>query len=128
MLNIAERFKVLKIFRICAILSLIPVQIDLQSWQLKAPSKTGRWICGLSFGTFVLHTLHTLYKIGSLAYTYSSDPNVQHHQLVIHSVLVMTSAMGTFWYKMLYLDDPELFAKYLNVTLVGKFGGIVQVV
>ena len=120
MLNKAERFRVLKLYRICCNIGLLPFEVDLTSWELKKTSKIKRFICFISFSSFFLHGL---YKIGSLAHSYFLNPNVQPHQLVLHALVAMVCALAIFWYNKVYITDTALYAKCFNITLRGNVGG-----
>ena len=120
MLNKRERYKVLKFFRICSNLGPFPIQVDLETWEVKPASTVKRCVC---FVSYVLFVLHGLYKSGSLVYTYLFVPDAQLHQLIIHANLVMTSTMVAFWYYILYVKSPGLLAAYVKMTLLGNIGG-----
>ena len=120
MLNRAERYRTLEFYRISSFFCLHPIEVDLTNWKLTAPCKTKRWVSCLSL---VILVFHTLYKNGSLVNAYFFDPNVQLHQLVIHAVLAMDSIMIVFYYVVVYISDPHLFAVYVHLTLLGNVGG-----
>ena len=110
----------MKSIRICSIVGLLPTEVDLASRRLNVPSKKNKRISDLFYGLFILHTF---YKCGSLAYVYFFVPNVQLHQLVIHAILAMGSAMTVCWYYSSYVWDQALFFAYVTNTLLGYTGG-----
>ena len=120
MLNRAERYRTLKSYRILSIVGFQLVEVDLTNSKLTASTKRKRWICFLFLGILVFQML---YKNGSLAYAYLFDPNVQLHQLVVHAVLAMAAVMTIYFYAVVYISDYDLFALYVNVTLLGNVGG-----
>lgn len=120
MLNKRERYGFVKVFRICCVVLLFPVEVDLKSWQLKKSSALRRCICLVAYSFFLLHTL---YKIGSLVHTFFFEPTVQLHQLLIHVVVAIASVMCAFWYYEVFIRDPALFAEYFKMTLLGNTGG-----
>ena len=120
MLNRAERLRLFNIFRIWSIVALLPTQVDLVSRRLIVPSRRKQLISLLSYGFFVLHAL---YKSFRLAYAYFFVPDIPLHQLVIHSVLVISSALAAFWLQSAYVTNPASLFSYMNMTLHGNIGG-----
>ena len=120
MLTKSELFKVLKFLRLCSILGPLPIQVNVRTWNLKAPSTIKKCVCAVSYGLVVLHIL---YKNGSLAYAYLFLPHVQLHQFIIHATVAMGTAMCGFWYYMVYIKDPGLFVVCAKTTMTGQIGG-----
>jgi hypothetical protein len=65
MMNQRERYNALKLLRSSCKVGLLPLQVDLTSWQLKARLTEKKWICFASYYSFLLYAM---YKSGSLIY------------------------------------------------------------
>ena len=120
MLNKSERYKVLKTWKHFSVLGPLPVEVDLTNWRLKVPKIRKLWISVVSY---ILFGLHSLLVTSSLVYNFLFVPDLQLHQVMIHAVIAFASVMSTFWYYLVYAQDPGLFAKYAELTLVGNVGG-----
>ena len=120
MLNKAERYEVVKFFRICSLIGQLPVHVDLTNWQLKAPSTVNKITAA---SVFILYVLQVLFKTGSLGYTVLFVPDVPLHELALHAVIFMGTSMCAFWQLVLYVKNPSLLAAYFSMTLVGNGGG-----
>ena len=122
MLNEKERRKVLSCLSYFCYLGLLPLRVDVDSWQI-LPGLTSAWkklASALYFATFVAHSG---YQNLSLMYALMFRQDTPLHHMIIHMTLAVGSAMVAFWYYVIYILYPEISAALTRMTLTGRVVG-----
>ena len=116
MLNFNERRQVLGFFRSCSILCLLPIRVDVGSWEVWAGTGT-KWRAWICKGSYALFIAHTSYKVTTLLYTLIFCPHAPLHQMLIHGHVVGAAVMLVYWYYLLYIEHAHVNAAFVRLTL-----------
>ena len=127
MLTLKERHRVLEFLHFFSILRILPIKVDLYTWELRAGKNTwwNAWICRLSYAMFLAHTL---YKVLSLVYALFFPHGIFLHHIMIHGAMAATAVMVSYNYYALYIKHAEVNAGFVRMTLTGNItsGGKMQ--
>ena len=122
MLSLQERRQVLVFIGYSCKARLLPAQVSTQNWELRThfhfAGQSG-WIAKVSYALFLFQAL---YKILSLVYILIFIRGVPLHQIMIHTVLAIDYGTFSYWYYVLYIQHPDLYAQLLQITLTGNTG------
>ena len=122
MLDQIERYRVLKHrFYLCTV-GFLPTEIDISSWEIH-PSVRSAWkriLCRISYATYCLHGVFQALNILRVFMSFQSTPL---YQVVLHTILVYTYAITSFWYYLLYVKNPGTNAAVVRMTLTGSVDG-----
>ena len=118
MLNLNERHRVLEFLHFFSILRILPIKVDLHTWELRPGKNKGQnaWICRLSYALFFAHTL---YKILSLVYALFFSHGIFLHHIMIHGAMAATAVMVSYNYYALYIKQADVNAGFVRMTLTG---------
>ena len=114
MLTLKERQEVLKWFRCFCTIGLLPMQVDVEGWKVRADTTTLSWASKAWYASFVAHSL---YKILNFIYTLLFFHGIPLHQMIIHGVLASAAADFSLWYYILYVKYPNENAALIRMTL-----------
>ena len=116
MLNKGEKFEFLRLFRFWCKVGLLPVQVNLSTWEIRPhANKLTIWICHLWYYLFVLNSL---YK--AVALVYWLKVGIPLHQAIVHGVLAAGFFVCIYSYYVMFIKYRRLFGVYLSMTLTGN--------
>ena len=119
MLNQAERYRVLRFLRFFCIVGFLPVEVDLNSWEIH-PCVRPWWkqlLCRISY---VSYCLHGVYEVLSLLHVLMLSRGTPMYQIVIHMIIASVTAVFSFVYYLLYIKYTEVNAVVFRMTLTGS--------
>lgn len=107
MLNKKERRQVLLFLNYCTTFCLLPVQVDVQSWNVR-PGTDTKWRARVCNGSYALFIAHASFKAISLLYVLYFCSHVPLHQLLIHGQVAWAGVMFGYWYFLLYIEQADV--------------------
>ena len=122
MLIAVERHQILLFLRCFCKARFLPADVDVQRWELRQFFHTGDrrgWICKAFYALFALRAL---YKNLSLIHVLLSPAPTPLHQIMVHAVLAAAYWTFVYWYYVLYIQQPDVYAALLHMTLTAKIG------
>ena len=119
MLNTKQRRRVLVFFRYCTNFCLLPVRVDVQSWNVRPGTYTKRRARACN-GSYALLIAHASYKAISLLHALSFCSNVPLHQLLFHGQVAWGGVIFSYWYFLQYVEHADLSAAFAEMTLAGN--------
>ena len=107
--------------KILYVICPLPAVVDIQGWRLHQGINTA-WKTLSCAASFVLLCAHTLFKLVRLVSGFLFlRKTVPLYQEVVHLVLCAGSVMLVFWYYIIFMKYPKVFAKTVKITLTGNF-------
>ena len=116
MLSKSERHAVLKYIYYYCKFAPLPTQINLVSWS-SGESKDRRFLSGVSYANFLLHTL---FKLVSLFYVLSFGQDVPLYQLILHLGLTFGYALTCLSYYTAYLKNLRVHSALVQIILEAR--------
>ena len=122
MLNQRERHHVLKFLRRFCIVGVLPLKVDINSWEIHPYAQTS-WKKSLCTVSFAIYCVHVVFQSLSLLHVVMFLRSTPLYQVILHMIMVSAYAGSSFWYYLLYIKYPGTNAAVVRMTLNGSVDG-----